>query len=271
MPGDLTRDAARVAKLAAATKLPGIEEGTSYGTPSLKVKGKFLSRVREPGVLVLMCSLEEKEFLIETSPAVYFETDHYKGWPAVLIRLAKVSDDELKHRLAVAWRLQAPKKLVADTDKGSVAKVTGARKVSVRPRLAKRTEPVLLSGGNPQIAKGDGDGPVQDYIAAIPGWKRDVGRRLDAMIEGAVPGVRKAVKWNSPFYGVGEEGWFLSFHCFTKYVKVAFFRGAMLRPLPPGASKQKNVRYLDIYEGALDEGQFVAWVKQASRLPGERM
>jgi len=136
--------------------------------------------------------------------------------------------------------------------------------------------PALLAGGNPQIAKGYGDAPVQAYIAAMPGWKRDVGRRLDALIARTVPGVAKAVKWNSPFYGVegeGEEnGWFLSFHCFTKYVKVAFFRGASLRPVPPGASKQKNVRYLDIREhDPLDEAQLAAWVKQASRLPGVRM
>jgi len=137
-------------------------------------------------------------------------------------------------------------------------------------------KPVLLSGGNPQIAKAYGDAPVQAYIAAMPGWKSDVGRRLDALIGRTVPGVRKAVKWNSPLYGVERPGekdtWFLSLHCFTKYVKVAFFRGTSLRPQPPGESKQKDVRYLDIHEGdTLDEAQFTAWVKQASLLPGERM
>ena len=133
-------------------------------------------------------------------------------------------------------------------------------------------KPKLLSGGNPQIAKGYGDAPVQAYIAAMPGWKSDLGRRLDGLIERAVPGVRKAVKWNSPFYGVEEGVWFLSFHCFAKYVKVAFFRGASLSPVPPGASKQKNVRYLDVYEeDGLNEAQFVDWVRQASQLPGERM
>jgi len=127
----------------------------------------------------------------------------------------------------------------------------------------------LLSGGNPKIAKGDGDAPVQAYIAAMPGWKRDVGRRLDALIQRAAPGVRKAVKWNSPFYGIEGRGWFLSFHCFTKYVKVGFFRGASLRPPPPGESKQEDVRYLDIHEDdTLDEAQFERWVKQASKLPG---
>jgi hypothetical protein len=132
-------------------------------------------------------------------------------------------------------------------------------------------KPILLAGGNPQIAKADGDAPVQAYIAAMPGWKSDLGRRLDALIVCTVPDVRKAVKWNSPFYGIEGQGWFLSYHCFTKYVKVTFFRGAALRPVPPGESKQKEVRYLDIYEGELDEAQFVAWVKQASGLEGVRM
>ncbi len=149
-------------------------------------------------------------------------------------------------------------------------------KTSAKAAKKAAAKPALLSGGNPQIAKGDGDAPVQAYIAAMPGWKRDVGRRLDALIARTVPGVRKAVKWNSPFYGVEgpEKGatWFLSFHCFAKYVKVAFFRGAALRPLPPGASKQKDVRYLDIHEhDGLDEAQLAAWVKQASQLPGARM
>jgi hypothetical protein len=134
------------------------------------------------------------------------------------------------------------------------------------------TKPVLLSGGNPQIAKASGDAPVRAYIAAMPGWKSDVGRRLDALIVRTVPGVQKAVKWNTPLYGVEGQGWFLSYHCFTRYVKVAFLRGASLRPLPPGESKQKDVRYLDIHEDdQLDEAQFSAWVKQASELPGERL
>jgi hypothetical protein len=154
----------------------------------------------------------------------------------------------------------------------------GARKTATkaaRPRrMAPASQPgevVLLSGGNPQIAKGYGDAPVQAYIAAMPGWKSDIGRRLDALIERTVPGVSKAVKWNSPLYGVEGEGWFLSLHCFTKYVKVTFLNGASLHPLPPGESKHKNVRYLDIHEGELDEAQFADWVKQASRLPGEKM
>jgi hypothetical protein len=129
-------------------------------------------------------------------------------------------------------------------------------------------KPKLLSGGNPQIAKGDGDAPVQAYIAAMPGWKRDVGHRLDALIVRNVPNVRKAVKWNSPFYGIEGQGWFLNFHCFTKYVKVAFFRGTSLRPIPPGASKHTDVRYIDIHEGELDEAQMASWIRQASELPG---
>ncbi len=145
---------------------------------------------------------------------------------------------------------------------------TTAAKVASKPAAAR---PKLLSGGNPQIAKGSGDAPVQAYIAAMPGWKREVGRRLDALIARAVPGVAKALRWNSPFCGVEDGVWFLSFHCFTRYVKVTFFRGTSLRPMPPGASKHKEVRYLDIYEGELDETQFVAWVKQANKLPGERM
>jgi hypothetical protein len=144
---------------------------------------------------------------------------------------------------------------------------------SPKAKSKSAAKPVLLSGGNPQIAKGDGDAPVQAYIAAMPGWKRDIGRHLDTLIARTVPGVRKAVKWNSPFYGAGsEEGWFLSFHCFTKYVKVTFFRGTSLRPPPSGESKHKEVRYLDIREDEqFDEAQFAEWVKQASQLPGERL
>jgi hypothetical protein len=153
----------------------------------------------------------------------------------------------------------------------ATTKVTkkAAKKVAVKPAAAK---PKLLSGGNPQVPKGYGDAPVQAYIAAMPGWKRDVGRRIDALIVQTVPGVAKAVKWNSPFYGMAEGNWFLSFHVFAKYIKVAFFRGTSLQPVPPpGTSKQKEVRYLDIYEGAFDAEQFASWVKQASALPGEKM
>src|SRR6476620_2988513 len=156
---------------------------------------------------------------------------------------------------------------MAGNRSSKLAKV--ANKATVGRVAAK---PALLAGGNPQIAKADGDAPVQAYIAAMPGWKRDVGRGLDALIVRTVPGVRKAVKWNSPLYGVEGQGWFLGMHCFTNYIKVAFFRGTSLHPVPPGGSKSKDTRYLDIREAdQLDESQFAAWVKQASRLPGERM
>lgn len=151
----------------------------------------------------------------------------------------------------------------ATARKGKRAITTRGKDASAAPR------PALLAGGNPQIAKADGDAPVQAYIAAIPGWKREVGRRLDALVVRTVPGVRKAVKWNSPFYGLEGQGWFLSFHCFTKYVKVTFFRGASLRPLPTGESKHEDVRHLDIREDdELDEQLVTSWIRQASQLPG---
>lgn len=145
---------------------------------------------------------------------------------------------------------------------------------SAKPAAAKPEagQPVLLSGGNPQIAKGYGDAPVQAYIAAMPGWKQGIGRRLDALIAQSVSGVHKAVKWNTPLYGIEGQGWFLGFHCFAKYVKVTFFRGMSLDPIPPVASKTPNTRYFHIHEdGRFDEDQFAAWVQQASQLPGEKM
>lgn len=147
-----------------------------------------------------------------------------------------------------------------------------ARKIEPGSSKPAGGEVTLLSGGNPQIAKGDGDAPVQAYIAAMPGWKQDVGRSLDALISKAVPGVAKAVKWNSPFYGAGDGTWFASFHCFDRYVKVAFFKGSSLAPLPPTGSKQKDVRYVHVHEGeAMDEALFSDWARQAARLPGEKM
>jgi hypothetical protein len=144
-----------------------------------------------------------------------------------------------------------------------------APKAASKPQSRRAAKPALLAGGDPQIAKADDNAPVQAYIAAMPGWKRDVGRHLDALIARTVPGVRKAVKWNSPFYGTEGQGWFLGLHCFTKYVKVAFFRGASLRPVPPGASKSKDTRYLDIRQGdPLDEELIASWIKQAAALPG---
>jgi hypothetical protein len=171
-------------------------------------------------------------------------------------------------------RAKKPAKVAAKPRK-TVAKAKPRKTVAkAKPRktATKVAKPKLLSGGNPQIAKGYGDAPVQAYIAAMPGWKSDVGRRLDALIARTVPGVRKAVKWNSPLYGVEDNVWFLGVHVFAKYIKVAFFRGASLRPVPPGPSKQKDVRYLDIHEDdEFDEAQLAAWIKQASKLPGERM
>ena len=159
---------------------------------------------------------------------------------------------------------KAPNRKKAARKRSNVTQETRGEPLAAKPKL--------LSGGNPQIPKGDGDDTVQCYIAAMPGWKRDVGRHLDALIESTVPEVRKAVRWNSPFYGVEGQGWFLSFHCFTRYVKVAFPRGSSLRPLPPGESKQENVRYLDIHEhDRLDEGTMVSWIEQAAAQPGETL
>ena len=190
---------------------------------------------------------------------------------------AKVAKKAAARR--VASKAAKPRKAVA---KSSARKPTNAavKELPAHYAVPKATatkskgpavaaKPTLLAGGNPQIAKADGDAPVQAYIAAMPGWKRDVGRRLDALIVRTVPGVRKAVKWNSPLYGVEGQGWFLGIHCFTKYVKVTFFRGTSLLPVPPGESKTKDTRYLDIHEDhKLDEAQLAGWVKQASQLPG---
>jgi hypothetical protein len=155
-----------------------------------------------------------------------------------------------------AAKSKSPPKPAAKT-KPSAAKPSAAKPVK------------LLAGGNPQVAKADGDAPVQAYIAAMPGWKSDLGKRLDALIVQNAPSVRKAVKWNSPFYGIEGQGWFLSFHVFTHYVKVTFFRGTSLRPVPPGASKIEGTRYLDIREGdKIEEAQVAGWVKQAAALPG---
>ena len=161
---------------------------------------------------------------------------------------------------------KSPKVAKKPAAKPAGAKPAGAKPAGAKPAGAK---PAVLSGGNPQIAKGYGDVPVQAYIAAMPGWKREVGRSLDALIVRTVPNVHKAVKWNSPFYGIEGQGWFVNFHCFTKYVKVAFFRGTSLRPLLPGESKHKEVRYLDIHEDdQLDEELMASWIRQASELPG---
>ena len=143
-------------------------------------------------------------------------------------------------------------------------------KTKSKPLLKNENGVVLLSGGNPQIAKADGDAPVQAYIAAMPGWKSDLAKRIDALIVRTVPHVKKAVKWNSPFYGVEGHGWFLSFHALTKYVKVTFFRGLSLKPLPPGGTERsQESRWVDIYEkDVLDEKQLASWIEQAAEIPG---
>jgi hypothetical protein len=153
--------------------------------------------------------------------------------------------------------------------RSAAAKPARPRKAGARSAVRKVAKPTLLSGGNPRIAKADGDAPVQAYLAAMPGWKRDVGRRLDALVERSVPGVRKAVRWNSPFYGVEGQGWFLNLHCLTRYVKVAFFRGTSLRPVPPVESKLADVRYVHIHEDdEVDEELLASWIRQAAELPG---
>jgi hypothetical protein len=153
----------------------------------------------------------------------------------------------------------------------TVIKKAAAKSAAPKSRTTEtRTAPKLLSGGNPQIAKGDGDAPVQAYIDAMPGWKREVGRRLDALITRELPHVKKAVRWNTPFYGIDGQGWFLAFHCFNKYIKLAFLRGQALQPLPPVVSKDPNARYLHIFEiDTLDEIQLCAWLKQAAKIPGD--
>jgi len=167
--------------------------------------------------------------------------------------------------------MMKPRKPAAAKPKAAADK----RKRSAADRRKKplvAAKPKLLAGDNPQIAKVYGDVPVQAYIAAMPGWKGDVGRRLDAIIMRTIPGVYKAVKWNTPFYGVENGIWFLGFHCIARYIKVAFFRGTSLRPVPPGESTQKEVRYLHLHEDSqLDEAQFTDWVKQASQLPGRKL
>jgi hypothetical protein len=172
-------------------------------------------------------------------------------------------------RASAARKPAATAKKIANAGKKSPPKAKPGASEAKPIKVRKGEKVVLLSGGNPQIAKADGDAPVQAYIAAMPGWKRDLGKRLDALIVRNVPNVHKAVKWNSPLYGIEGQGWFLGFHVFTHYLKVTFFRGTSLRPLPPGASKHKDVRYFDIREGdELDEAQIANWVKQAAALPG---
>jgi len=181
-----------------------------------------------------------------------------------------MTESMAKPKAKRASRASGARKPAAKATKTASAgtKAKGPAKPGAKAKPGAAKPVTLLSGGNPQIAKAYGDAPVQAYIAAMPGWKSDVGRRLDALIVRTVPGVHKAVKWNSPLYGIEGQGWFLGVHCFTKYVKVAFFRGTSLRPVPPGASKGEGTRYVNIHEGELDEAQMATWVKQAAALPG---
>jgi hypothetical protein len=160
-----------------------------------------------------------------------------------------------------------PREMARKAARRGAGKPKGRRKSAPRLRSRTAARPVLLSGGNPQIAKAEGDAPVRAFIAAMPGWKRDVGRRLDALIVGTVPRVRKAVKWNSPFYGIEGRGWFVAFHVFARYVKVTFFKGTSLKPAPPGG-RSKDARWVDVHEDDLDEAQMTAWIRQAAALPG---
>jgi hypothetical protein len=209
----------------------------------------------------------------------------FKAAEARFASAKEIDGDDLKRWLAKAAEIQWDyKNIVKRKGRLEPLKIPAAKNGPARnakkkarpgsePRRTGDDGPVLLSGGNPQIAKGDGDAVVRAYIEAMPGWKREVGRGLDAIIVRTVPRVRKAVRWNSPFYGVEGRGWFLSWHCITRYVKVAFFRGSSLKPMPPEESKQKEVRYLHIHEGewaALDRAQLERWIRQAAKLDGER-
>ena len=199
-----------------------------------------------------------------------------------ILAVANAHRDKVKLTFAHGAELPDPMKLFNATLGGNTWRAIDLRKEDriddaalralVREAVAYNTtqpvKPVLLSGGNPQIAKGDGDAPVQAYIAAMPEWKSDVGHRLDALIVRNAPDVRKAVRWNSPFYGIDGQGWFLSCHVFARYVRVTFFQGALLQPVPPGAGKDKGSRWIDIYEGKFDEEQLTVWVRQAAAIPG---
>ncbi len=193
-----------------------------------------------------------------------------KKKPGAVTSAAGAADRAIKKKASKkAPRNKSSKKAVGERQVFRGAKKKASKAAVGAEKKAVAGGPVLLSGGNPQIAKADGDAPVQAYIAAMPGWKSDVGRRLDVLIVKAVPTIRKAVKWNSPFYGLDGKGWFLSFHCFNKYVKVAFLFGRSLTPMPPGESKDPNARYLDIYEeDELDEARFTSWVRQGAEGPG---
>ncbi len=189
-------------------------------------------------------------------------------------KCAKKKQADRGKRPASRKRVPLRKKAV---EKRATAEKAPASAEARRPPAAKARAPragspapKLLSGGNPQIPKGDGDAVVQAYIAAMPGWKSRVGRLFDALIVATVPEVAKAVRWNMPFYGAPGEGWHLGFRCFTKYVQISFLTGAALRPPPPLASKHPRVRYLNLYESEpLDEERLASWIAQAFQQPGD--
>ena len=230
---------------------------------------------------------EIRRIIREVEPEVVEEWK-WMGSPAWshggILAVANAHKDKVKLTFAHGAALPDPMRLFNATLGGNTWRAIDLRegdrvddaalRALVREAVAYNTtqpvKPVLLSGGNPQVAKGDGDGPVQAYIAAMPEWKNDVGHRLDALIVRNVPDVRKAVRWNSPFYGIEGQGWFLSYHVFTRYIKVTLFQGALLQPVPSGAGKDKDSRWIDIYEDGLDEEQMAKWVRQAAALPGWR-
>jgi hypothetical protein len=260
---------------------PNAAERMAYGLPTwhqeenLLHLGAFSRHVGfYPGPAAIEAFAEELESFGTSKGAI--QLPHNRDLPVDLVRRI------------VRWRLEqisekrpprarpgrAPPKSRTPSRAGEAREQTSRPAASPKEGTkagpsARRTKPwKLLAGGNPQVAKAEGDAPLQAYISAIPDWKRDIGRRLDALIVRTVPNVRKAVKWNSPFYGMAGQGWFLSFHVFTRYVKVTFFRGTSLQPLPPGASKHKDVRYVDVHEDDLDETQMAKWLQQAAALPG---
>jgi len=259
-------------RLTGTTVIEGTANGHPFGRRTIKAWGKgtddwFVeftapfcktARLNVAGRVVLELRLADSSAPKELESLLSKSKGLAAAWLAVSERWRRDAGEHIRAAEAQATR-ERRAALIAELLRGRAKK----------RKLRKKGAVALLSGGNPQIAKADGDAPVQAYIAAMPGWKHDVGRRLDALVARTVPKVRKAVKWNSPFYGIEGRGWFLSFHVFTRYVKVTFFQGASLSPVPPGPSKHKDVRYFDVHEDELfDEAQMAAWIRQAVALPG---
>jgi hypothetical protein len=239
--------------------LPGAEEGIRWGVPWYKDGGPIAGFAAYKNHVGLVFWLDELQTKVRRLLA---EQGYTSGKRTLQIRF-----DQKVPAAAIRQILKAQAKMSEVRSKGVRNKRSRASGKARVPPPAKERQAKLLTGGNPQIAKADGEAPVQAYITAMPGWKRDVGRRLDALIVRTVPSVRKAVKWNSPFYGVEGQGWFLAFHVFTRYVKVTFFQGTSLRPVPPGGTGE-DARWIDIRERDLDEARMATWVQQAAALPG---